>query len=96
VVRETVQQGESEGASPAKMRRPVFESDVGGDEDRAALVAFGDDPKERLSTALIRGQISRFVIHQDLPRAREGATKAVIGNCTPLTDWLFVCDIPRR
>jgi hypothetical protein len=25
-----------------------------------------------------------------------GATKAVIGNCTPLTHSLFVSDIPRR
>jgi hypothetical protein len=40
-------------ASPAKMPASL-ESDLGNDDDRAALVAFGDDLKEQLRTALVQ------------------------------------------
>ena len=45
-------------ASPGEDSGPVLESDVGRDDDRAALVAFGDDLKEELGASLVQSQIS--------------------------------------
>src|ERR1700730_6457068 len=55
-MQETIQQSGSQGGITGEDARPILESDVGGDDDRAALVAFGDDLKEQLS-ALVQGQV---------------------------------------
>jgi hypothetical protein len=49
VMQETIQQRGSQGGITDEDSRPVLESDVGDDDDWAALVAFGDDLKERLN-----------------------------------------------
>ena len=56
-MQEAIQQSGSHGGITGKDSRPVLESDVGGDDDRAALVAFGDDLKEELAAALVQGHI---------------------------------------
>ena len=56
VMQETIQQSGSQGGITGENSRPVLESDVGGDDDRAALVAFGDDLKEQLCAALVQGR----------------------------------------
>jgi len=57
VMQETIQQSGSHGSVTGKDSGPVLESDVGRDDDRAALVAFGDDLKEQLCASLVQGQI---------------------------------------
>ena len=58
VMQEAIQQSGSHGGITGEDSWPVLESDVGGDDDRAALVAFGDDLKEQLCAALVQGQVA--------------------------------------
>ena len=57
VMQETIQQSGSHGGVSGEDSRPVLEGDVGSDDDRAALVAFGDDLKEQLCASLVQGQV---------------------------------------
>jgi hypothetical protein len=52
VMQETIQQSGSQGGITGEDSWPVLEGNVGNDDDRAALVAFGDDLKEQLCAAL--------------------------------------------
>ena len=57
VMQEEIKQSGSHGGVPGEDSGPILESDVGRDDDRAALVAFGDDLKEELGASLVQGQI---------------------------------------
>jgi hypothetical protein len=61
VVQKTVQQGGSHGSITGEDTGPVLEGDVGGDDNGAMLVAFGDDLEQQLSTSLVRGKVSQLV-----------------------------------
>ncbi len=43
----------------------MLEGDVGGDDNGAMLVAFGDDLEQQLSTSLVRGKVSQLVNNQE-------------------------------
>ena len=55
MMQETIQQSGSHGGVAGEDSWPVFEGDVGGNDDRAALVAFGDDLKEQLCASFVEG-----------------------------------------
>ena len=57
VMQETIQQSGSHGGITGEDSGLVLESDVGSDDDRAALVTFGDDLKEQLCASLVQGQV---------------------------------------
>jgi len=48
VMQKTIKQGGGHGGVTGEDSWPAFEGDVGGNDDRAALVAFGDNLKEQL------------------------------------------------
>jgi hypothetical protein len=64
VVQKTVQQGASHGGVTGEDTGPVLEGDIGGDDNGAMLVAFGDDLEQQLSTSLVRGKVSQLVNNQ--------------------------------
>lgn len=64
VMQEAIKQSGSHGGIAGEDSGPVLEGDVGRNDDRAALVAFGDDLKEQLCAPLVQGQISQFVDDQ--------------------------------
>ena len=57
-MQETIQQSGSHGGITGEDSGPVLESDVGSDDDRAALVTFGDDLKEQLCASLVRKRLT--------------------------------------
>ena len=59
MVQKTVQQGGSRGGITGEDSGPVLEGDIGGNDDGAVLVAFGDHLEQQLSTSLIEGRGSR-------------------------------------
>jgi hypothetical protein len=61
VVQKTVQQGASHGGVTWEDAGPVLEGDVGGGDDGATFVAFGDNLEQQLSTSLVRGKVSQLV-----------------------------------
>ncbi len=62
MVQKTVQQGGSHGGITGEDSGPVLEGDIGGNDDGAVLVAFGDDLEQQLSTSLIEGEVAEFII----------------------------------
>jgi len=56
-MQEAIQQSGSHGGVPGEDSGPILEGDVGRDDDRAALVTFGDDLKEEFGASLVQGQI---------------------------------------
>ena len=66
VMQEAIKQSGSHGGITDEDSGPVLEGDVGRDDDRAVLVAFGDDLKEQLCAPLVQGQISQFVQNVEL------------------------------
>ena len=65
VMQKSIQQSGCHGGVTGEDSGPVFEGDVGGNDDRAALVAFGDNLKEQLCTAFVQGEVAQFVNEQD-------------------------------
>ena len=65
VMQKSIQQRGCHGGVTGEDSWPVFESDVGGNDNRAALVTFGDNLKEQLCTALVQGEVAQFVNEQD-------------------------------
>ena len=65
MMQETIQQSGSHGGVTSEDSGPILEGDVGSDDDRAALVAFGDDLKEELCASLVQGQVPQFVDQQN-------------------------------
>jgi hypothetical protein len=61
VVEEAVEEGGSHGSITGKDLRPVFEGDVGGDDDGARFVAFANDSKEEFGAAFVEREIAEFV-----------------------------------
>jgi hypothetical protein len=55
VVQKTVEQSGSHGSITGKDSGPVLEGDIGGDDDGAVLVAFGDNLEQQLSPSFIQG-----------------------------------------
>jgi hypothetical protein len=51
VVQKTVEQGGSHGGVTGEDSGPVLEGDIGGDDDGAMLVAFGDNLEQQLSAS---------------------------------------------
>src|SRR5260370_22488397 len=70
VVEKTVQQGGGHGGVTSEDTGPVFEGDVGSDDDGAMLVAFGDNLEQELGTSLVEGGVSQ-VIKKQQPRVLE-------------------------
>ncbi len=68
VVEKTVQQGGGHGGVTSEDTGPVFEGDVGSDDDGAMLVAFGDNLEQELGTSLVEGEVSQLINNQE-PRA---------------------------
>ena len=61
MVQKTVQQGASHGGVTWEDAGPVLEGDVGGGDDGATFVTFGDNLEQQLSTSLVRGKVSQLV-----------------------------------
>ena len=60
VMSETVEQGRGHFRI-AEDARPFAESEIGGDEDRGALIETADEMEEQLASGLGEGQIAEFV-----------------------------------
>src|SRR5579862_3338249 len=65
VVEEAVEESGGHSGVAGKDLGPVFEGDVGGDEDRAGLVAFADDLEEEFGSAFVQGEIAKLVDCQE-------------------------------
>ena len=61
MVEETVEDGGSDAAVVVEDRRPQLVGLVGGQDDRASLVALADDLEEEIGTGLVEGQVSKLV-----------------------------------
>ncbi len=61
MMKETIEDGGSEGAVVVEDLRPFLERLVGGEDDGAVLVALGDDLKEQVSAFAVDGQIAELV-----------------------------------
>jgi hypothetical protein len=88
VMQETIQQSGSQGGITGEDSRPVLESDVGGDDDRAALVAFRDDLKEG---ALRRACPRAYTLTRRSIKFL-GSGVMIPRSCIRLVD-LLVCDL---
>ena len=61
VMEETVEESGGHGGVAGEDVGPVLKGDVGGDDGRAAFVAFADDLEEEFATALIEREVAEFV-----------------------------------
>jgi hypothetical protein len=61
VVEEAVEEGGSHGSITGEDLRPVFEGDVGGDDDGARFVAFANGLEEEFGAAFVEREIAEFV-----------------------------------
>ncbi len=61
MMKETIEDGGSEGAVVVEDLRPFLERLVGGEDDGGVLVALGDDLKEQVSAFAVDGQIAELV-----------------------------------
>jgi hypothetical protein len=64
-MKQTVQDGRSNGAIAVEDGRPLFEGFVGGKDDRTAFVTLADDLKEHVGSALINGKVADLVEDKD-------------------------------
>ena len=55
MMQKAIEQSGGHGGVTGEDSRPVLEGDVGGDDDRASLVAFSDDLEEQPCTSLVQG-----------------------------------------
>ena len=80
VMREAVEQGRGHFGI-ADDARPFAESEIGGDDDRGALVESADEMKEQLASGLGEGPIAEFVEDDEVePGEMDGDTALSTGS----------------
>jgi hypothetical protein len=78
-MQKTIEQSGGHGGVTSEDSRPVFEGDVGGDDNRASLVAFSDDLKEQFCASLVQGKYPSSSMSKIRVEFNKGPIPVVVG-----------------